>query len=211
MKKTLLSVIFALSLSVMFFVTASATETTKAEEWYNETHAVTGMIMEVTAEAEGVEVKETLYSKGEKSAAEVMVGNSLIRIITDSKDIIIFSPDMPYIHIKYRGMAEDIISSIPMPDTSIFLPTFVEAYEETVGETVYYVEEFVYEEENIVYKYYFIGDELDKIDALGKENGVTVNTVMDIISYEVDDSVFKVPWYSINIAFLVKLFGLFIL
>lgn len=211
MKKTLFSVIFALALSVMLFVTASATETTKAEEWYSEAHAVTGMIMEVTAETEGVEVSQTLYSKGEKSAAELMVGNSLIRIITDSKDIIIFSPDMPYIHIKYRGMAEDIISSTPMPNLSKFLPTFVKAYEETEGETVYYVEEFIYNDGNIVYKYFFAGEELDKIEAVGQEDGITVKTVMDIISYEVDDSVFKVPWYSINIAFLVKLFGLFVL
>ena len=209
MKKTLLSVIFALALSVMFFVTASATETTKAEEWFNEAHAVTGMVMEVTAETEGIEVKEILYSKGENSAVEVVVGNSPIRIIANSKDVIIFSPNMPYIHVKYRGMAEDIIASTPLPDVTEFLPTFVKSYEEAAGETVYYVEEFNCEKENIAYKYFFIGDELDKIEAIGQEDGITVKTVMDIISYEVDDSIFKVPWYSINIAFLVRLFGIF--
>ena len=35
--------------------------------------------------------------------------------------------------------------------------------------------------------------------------------IMDIISYEVDDSIFKVPWYSINIAFLVRILALFMI
>ncbi len=211
MKKTLFSVIFALALSFMMFVTASATETSKAEEWYYSNKAATGLVVDVIVEKDGTEVKQTLYSKGEKSATEAMIGNSLIRIITDSKDVIIFNPETPFIHVKYRGMAEDIIASTPLPDNTKFLLTFVKSYEETVGETVYYVEELVHEKESTVYKYYFIGNELDRIEATQQKDGATINATMDIISYEVDESVFKVPWYSINIAFLIKLFMIFAL
>ncbi len=209
MKKTLFSVIFALALSVMFFVTASAAETTKAEEWFNEAHAVSGMITEVTVETGDAAVTQILYTKGDNAASEVTVNGSTIRIIANSKDMIIFSPDMPFIHIKYRGMMEDIIASTPITDTSEFDLTFVKEYQETEGETVYDVEEFT-DSEGGICKYYFIGEELDKVETIVEDETASGKLIMDIISYEVDDSIFKVPWYSINIAFLVRIFGLFI-
>ena len=210
MKKTLLSVIFALALSVMLFVTASATETTKAEEWYNENHASTGMITELTVGTGDAAVTQLLYTKGDNAASEIAINGSTIRIIANSKDMIIFYPDMPFIHIKYRGMMEDIIASTPVTDTSEFDMTFVKAYQETEGETVYDVEEFL-DSESAVCKYYFIGEELDKVETIVEDETASGKIIMDIISYEVDDSIFKVPWYSINIAFLVRILSLFMI
>lgn len=212
MKKTLFSIIFALALSVMLFVTASAAETTKAEEWYNSSQASTGLVMDVIMETDAFDIKQTVYTKGEKAASEVVINDSLIRIIADEKDVIIFSPELPFIHIRYRGMIEDITSGLQLqlPETTEFSLTFVKSYEETEGETVYYVEEFINEEEETVSKYYFTDDELDKIKMSSPDAETVLNMIIDIKSYEVDDSIFEIPWYSINIAFLVRLFGWFI-
>ena len=98
----------------------------------------------------------------------------------------------------------------PVTDTSEFDMTFVKAYQETEGETVYDVEEFL-DSESVVCKYYFIGEELDKVETIVEDETASGKIIMDIISYEVDDSIFKVPWYSINIAFLVRILSLFMI
>ncbi len=212
MKKTLFSLIFALALAVMFFVTASATETTKTEDWYNSSQAsLNEYVMDIIVDADGFEMKQTVYAKGGKAASETEINGSLIRIIADDKDIIIFSPELPFIHIKYRGMVEDLTLGLKLPETTEFSLVFVESYEEIAGETVYYVEEFIDEEEETVSKYYFKGDELDRIEMSSPEDETALKMIMDIKSYEVDDSIFKIPWYSINIAFFVRILTLFIL
>lgn len=211
MKKTLFSIIFALALSVMLFVTASATETTKAEEWYNK-NAGSGIVLDATnAYKDGEKVKMQYYIKDENMMFTVMTSEiGEVRVIVDGgKKITMFSPEIPYIHMKMRltGVSE-VINSFNVANLS---PGFVKSYEETDGETVYYVEEFantIYED--AVYKFYFIGDELDKIEIVSYENGTRQSRMaLKITSYGVDESIFKVPWYSINITFLVILFGLF--
>lgn len=207
MKKTVFSIIFALALSVMLFVTASATESTKAEEWYNENND-SGIVLDVTQVSDGKKIKMTAYSKGENFAADFKTNAGVLRIILNSKDVIAFSPDKPYFHMKLRGITKNI--TFITFDVTEFSPGFVKSYEETDGETVYYVEEFANNiGEEMVYKFYFTGDELDRIEATGQYNGSAQEMTMDINSYGVDDSIFKVPWYSFNITFFVILFGLF--
>lgn len=202
MKKTLFSIIFALAMSVLFFcVSASAAETTKAEEWWNENND-SGVVFDVTQESNGRQIKLKYYSKGENHAFDVKTTDGVFRTILKGKNIITFSPDKPYFKVKLSGVA-----FIGLEDVTEFSPGFVKSYEETEGEIVYYVEEFANTiGENAVYKYYFIGDELDRIELSELTNG---NATIEVNSYGVDDSIFKVPWYSLNITFFVILLGLF--
>ncbi len=210
MKKHLISIFFALVLGVMFFcVNASATEaeTTKAEKWYNEAHAVTGMVTDVTIGDEYSSVTERVYSKGDKGASEIEIDGKLLRIITDSEDVILFYPDMPIFHVKFPGMAEVMLGLIGDVPTEFSLD-FVESYEHTEGEKTYYIEEFT-DADGTVYKYYFLGDELILVDATITAEGETATTRMMIISYEVDDEIFEIPWYSINLYPIVMLITIF--
>lgn len=210
MKKHLISVFFALVLGVLFFcVSASAAEaeTTKAEEWYNEAHAVTGMVMDFTVDDGYTSVTQRLYSKGEKAASEIDLDGSIIRIIANGEDVIIFSPDVPIIHVKFSGLGEALVE-IPEGVPTEFSLDFVKAYEQSEGDKTYYIEEFT-DADGAVYKYYFSGDELILIDTEITVDGETATTRMMIISYEVDDEIFEVPWYSINLYPLVMLITMF--
>lgn len=205
MKKHLISILFALILGVIFCVSASATEseTTKAETWYNEAHAVTGMISDITIGDGYSSITERVYSKGDKAAAEVDLDGTKIRVITDSKDMILFNPDMPLFHVKFSGFGE-IMVEIPEGVPTEFSLDFVKSYEHTEGDKVYYIEEFT-DADGMVYKYYFLGDELILVDNLITYEEDTITTRIMIISYEVDDEIFEVPWYSINLYPLVMI------
>lgn len=209
MKKHLVSILFALILGVIFCVSASATEAepTKAEKWYNEAHAVTGMVSDITIGDGYSSITERVYSKGDKAAAEVDLDGSKVRVITDSKDLIIFNPDMPIFHVKFSGLGE-IMVEIPEGVPTEFSLDFVKAYEHTEGDKVYYIEEFT-DADGTVYKYYFLGDELILVDAVISAEGEAVTTRIKIISYEVDDEIFEIPWYSINLYPIVMILTLF--
>ncbi len=209
MKKHLVSILFALILGVIFCVSASATEAepTKAEKWYNEAHAVTGMVSDITIGDGYSSITERVYSKGDKAAAEVDLDGSKVRVITDSKDLIIFNPDMPIFHVKFSGLGE-IMVEIPEGVPTEFSLDFVKAYEHTEGDKAYYIEEFT-DADGTVYKYYFLGDELILVDAVISAEGEAVTTRIKIISYEVDDEIFEIPWYSINLYPIVMILTLF--
>ncbi len=209
MKKHLISMFFALIIGVIFCVSASATEAepTKAEKWYNEAHAVTGMVTDITIGDEYSSVTQRLYSKGDKAASEIDLDGTRIRVIVDSKNLIIFNPDMPIFHVKFKGLGE-IMVEIPEGVPTEFSLEFVKAYEHTEGEKTYYIEEFT-DADGTVYKYYFLGDELILVDATIKAESETVTTRMMIISYEVDDEIFEIPWYSINLYPIVMLITMF--
>lgn len=211
MKKHLISVLFALILGVMFFcVSASATEaeTTKAEKWYNESHAVTGMVMDLTVDDGYLSSTQRVYSKGSKAASEIDLDGSVLRVISNGKDLILFSPDMPIIHVKFKGLGGALAEvSEGMPATEFALD-FVKAYEHTEGEKTYYIEEFT-NDDGVIYKYYFLGEELILVDTEVASEGETARVRIMIISYEVDDKIFEVPWYSINLYPIVMLITLF--
>lgn len=210
MKKHLISIMFALVLSIMLFcVSASATEaeTTKAEKWFNEHHAVTGMVTDMTIDYGTTSVTERIYSKDGKEAVDVEVNGRMLRLISDSKDVIMIYPDMPIFHVKFPGMAEILIGLIGEAPTEFTLD-FVKSYEVTEGDKTYYVEEFLDKDGNVG-KYYFLGDELVFLEAIVESNGETGTTRTAIISYEVDDEIFEIPWYSINLYPLVMIVTLF--
>ncbi len=208
MKKHLISILFAFVLGVIFCVSASATEAdiTKAEKWVNEAHSVTGMISDLTVITDYASSTQRLYSKGEKAASDIEINGKSVRLITDSKDLIIFSPDMPLFHVKFKGLGEAMIE-IPEGMPTEFSLDFVKAYEHTEGDKTYYIEEFT-DEEGILYKYYFVGDELIFMDAEITSGEVSEKVRIVIISYEVDDEVFEIPWYSIDIYPIVMILAI---
>lgn len=209
MKKHLISILFALILGVIFCVSASAAdaEPTKAEKWHSEAHGVTGIVLDYTIDDGYTSVTQRLYSKGDKAVSEVDLDGSVIRIIADSEDVIIFNPDMPIFHVKFSGLSEALAGAFETVPTE-FTPDFVKSYEHTEGDKTYYIEEFV-DDEGIIYKYYFIGDELIFIDNSITVEEDTLTTRMMIISYEVDDEIFEIPWYSINLYPIVMLITMF--
>ncbi len=210
MKKHLVSILFALILGVIFCISASATEaeTTKAEKWYNEAHAVTGMVMDFTVDIADTSITERVYSKGDKAAAEMDLGDRTLRVIVNSSDLILYSPEMPLFHVRYKGMTEGLVEVVPEGIPAEFSLDYVKAYEHTEGEKTYYIEEFT-DADGVIYKYYFLGDDLILVDTEMIVGDETTTSRMMIISYEVDDEIFEVPWYSINLYPIVMLITMF--
>ena len=211
MKKHLISILFALVFSVMFFcVSASATEseTTKAEKWYNEAHAVTGMVTDQTTTIEGISTTVRSSVKDGKEAAELEINGSKFRMISNGKDIILFDPDMSLFHVKFPGMAETLLGLVGAEVPTEFSLDFVDAYEHTEGDKTYYIEEFT-DANGTEYKYYFLDDNLIFIEFAGSSSGETFSSKIVIVSYEVDDKIFEIPWYSIDLYPLVMIVTLF--
>lgn len=209
MKKHLVSILFALILGVIFCVSASATEAepTKAEKWHSEVGEITNCVIDYTIDDGYSEISQRIYVKGNKAACEMELDGSMLRIIADSKDFILFNPDMPIFHIRYKGLTEDITGAFEaVPEE--FEADFVKSSEHTEGNKTYYIEEFV-DTEGVVYKYYFVGEELVFIDTVITFEEDTLTTRLVFVSYEVDDEIFEIPWYSIDLYPLVLLITFF--
>ena len=212
MKKHLISILFALVFGILFFcVSASATEAepTKAEKWYNEAHAVTGMVIDQTTTISGASSSTVRSSlKDGKEAAEIEINGNTIRLISDGKDLILINPDFSLFHVKFPGMAETLLGLLSVEVPTEFSLDFVKSYEHTEGDKTYYIEEFT-DANGTEYKYYFLDDNLILIDFVVSASGETVSSRIMIVSYEVDDKIFEIPWYSINIYPIVMLLTLF--
>lgn len=209
--KKIISFILSLLIIVMsiFSTTAFAQEQTRHDKWsqgksFDEIEAI-------IYNDDGYNQTEMhVYLKDNK----ILMTSSLplfsdeekeITLLFDGKNYYMFITSLPFFHFKLGAMElsiPDLLDEIAPRLES----TYIRSYEVTEKSTTYYVEEYSetfdyddYTQEGIR-KYYFINDELIKNELIyTDENGDSVCTCMELISFEVDDSVFELPWYSINV------------
>lgn len=77
--------------------------------------------------------------------------------------------------------------------------TFIESYEEKIGNTTYYVEKYEFEES--VIKYYYSDNEFKFAETTDEYDSYTTT----LISTEVDDRILRMPFYSIDLTFILEL------
>ncbi len=197
----LMSVILFVS---VFCVNAFAQEQTRTEKWTQNVSDYE-FKMRVTTETNNNKETSEMYYKEGKLAATIDIPYSdninikLKVIIKDSYVYMLFS-DFPVFHFKFKA-DEDMF-----PSSEIGELEFVKSYEEQNGSVTYYVEEFS-DENNTVCKYYFSGDYLVKIKTTGiDEYGDSLSSTLEFLTYEVNDSVFRIPFFSINISPIIDYF-----
>lgn len=202
MKKLLsvvLSVIMILSAAC---VTAFATETHYAEDAIKSLDFEKGIKFEIRITDIPLTV---LYVKGDKTAAEMSIDGHNLKLILKDNTLYTYFTDFPFIYFELKNT--------DMPELEETLGTleidalFIESYEAEYDSKIYYVEKYA-SDDSMTLEYYFLDDELKMIRSNDDEN---YTTEIKIISTEVDDDVFDLPFFSFNITpifeFLSSLFN----
>lgn len=196
--KKFLSVFFAIVLIFSAFsLNAFAAETTRIEEWGKEHFPPYELGAKVTINDETI---QTFYIKDKMIAGNVPVSENInIDIIMKEDCTYLYFKAFPYFHLKFEDVPEDYLNfdSIDLPEAS-----FDGSGTVILNSEEYYVEQFIAEDGTIV-RYFFDGNDLKYIEAEDYVDGYYNHTIIEILTTEVDDEVFELPFFSINLAPLI--------
>lgn len=213
MKKFLKSIFFACIMALLIFsVSASANETTRLNKWATENFDLeNGLSVKMYAVLEdtggSAVINQSAHIKGQKIAFTSKINNIDVTFILHQDTLWLYSPKFPFVHIKTAVEGFDYDEFFIL-DSSVEA-NFLQSYETTLNSRAYYVEEFIYineDDEKSIAKYYFDGDKLKFIDIHQNVDGYDVTYRTEILSTNVDDKVFEVPFLSINIYPIIVFF-----
>lgn len=212
--KKLTSIFLTVIILIMsvFSVSASAQEQTRTEKWIesDSKNEIKIQAKSVGTIQDNLETEMTIMHKNGKILIcfSIPVSDSFsptVKMIYEDNNFFLYFPSFPYLHIK---LPVEIVGTTIYDIGFISEIDFnsVKTYEEKEGDKIYYVEEFVNENgENE--KYFFIEDDLVKIEtSFFDENGEKFLTTLLITPSIINDKVFEIPWYSINVFPLFFLF-----
>lgn len=205
MKKTL-SIIMSVILIISVFSLNAFAATTKTETLVDKINtekevAVTLTAGDIPLFGANSDATDTIYIKDDKAAYDYNAGFINIRVVLDDDEIIAFLPVFPYVHVKLDSKAigsVDIWGIINEATNITFgVLNYVKSYEEEVDGKKYYVEEFN-DRAQVTSKFYYDGDDLKILNVTDKKTNSVQNTYFEDISFEVDDSIFKLPLISFD-------------
>ncbi len=208
MKKKLLSLLLAATLIFsMFSITAFAEEATRTEQWF-EKHS-DEIHFRGTTDVDETIVYEVYIKNGKLKLENMPSGDCTVDMIYDGEKCIVYLSRFPFLHFEFMldDFEADSFEDLFPIDTFL---TYVGNATKTVGSKEYYVElltgDEVYDENHsTVYEYWFDGEELVMIKA-----AYDPDMKVEIISTEIDDGEFKLPFFSINLTlFFEFLFRIF--
>lgn len=216
MKKTL-SIIIATIILVMsvFSVNAFAAET-KTDALLNQLKdskevAVSLEAGDIPLFGNNSDASDTFYVKGDKAAYEYKAGFINIRVVLNGDEIVAFIPAFPYIHVKLETKALGSLNIGALIEEATKVTTgvlnYVDTYEEDLGGVKYTVEEYN-DRAQVTSKFYYEGDDLKILRVDDKKTFSVQNTYFNSIEFEVDDSIFELPFISFDVTPLLQ--GLFI-
>lgn len=205
MKKTL-SIIMSVILIISVFSLNAFAATTKTETLVDKINtekevAVTLTAGDIPLFGANSDATDTIYIKDDKAAYDYNAGFINIRVVLDDDEIIAFLPVFPYVHVKLDSKAigsVDIWGIIDEATNITFgVLNYVGSYEEEFEGKTYYVEEFN-DRAQVTSKFYYDGDDLKILNVTDKKTNSVQNTYFEDISFEVDDSIFKLPLISFD-------------
>ena len=203
MKKFLSVILSVILILSAFSVCASGFDELKAEQMLKD-----GISMRITTRGEGYSSESTVYYKDGKMAMEANVEGIDLKLICKNDTAYLYLLKLPFFHIKQEGLElPDFLSEIK--NMEVPEEEFSRTYQETVNGVTYKVDEYLTEDNEIV-KYYYIGDELKIIDTSNGDFDNFSATKAEILSTKLDDSVFELPFFSLDISpileFIMNLF-----
>lgn len=197
--KKLLSIFFAIVFVFSAFsLNAFAAETTRIEEWSKEHFPPYELGAKVTINDETI---QTFYVKDKMIAGYAPVSENFnMNFIVKNNCIYLYFKAFPFFHLKIENIPEDYLNfdSIDLPEAS-----FEGSGTVILNSEEYYVEQFIAEDGAII-GYYFIGDELKYIETDTIEDGYSTHIKVEILTTEVNDEIFELPFFSINLAPLIN-------
>lgn len=211
MKKTL-----ALALAVLMMISIFSVGTlavgTKTEALFDAAEekkelAVTfrtGMLPEFGS---SYSVVNTAYIKGDKIAYDFDNGFIELRTVLQDDGLYSYLTTFPFIHMKTSDLTlgnTDIWQTIKgLSDFTMDFLVFVRSYETTIDGTTYYVEEFS-DRGSVINSFFYVDDDLKVLKAQDFMKDTIQYTYFDNVSLSVDDSVFELPSFSLNLTVIMK-------
>lgn len=216
MKKTI-SVFIASVILIMsvFSVSAFAAETPKTDALLDKLETATEVSVTLrSGEAKlfGIlpaTITNTVAIKGNNICYEYNAGFINARVVANDDGIFGYMPTLPYFYVK--------MDTNPLKDANVWamvleaanltqvFTRYLKSYEETVGGTKYYVEEYD-DREFVTSKFYYVGDDLKMLIVTDSSTGSVQYTYFDDISFKVDDSIFSTPAMAFDLTPLLKTF-----
>ncbi len=156
-------------------------------------------------------ITNTVAVKGNSICYEYNAGFIGARVVTDKDGIYGYMPNLPYFYVKMDSnplKGADIWALVldAANITQGFIQ-YIKSYEEPVGGTKYYVEEYN-DREFVTSKFYYIGDELKMLKVTDSSTDSVQYTYFEEITFDVDDSIFAVPKTAVDLSPLLK--GIFL-
>jgi hypothetical protein len=141
-------------------------------------------------------ITNTIAVKGDNVAYEYNAGFLKVKVIISDKGIYAYSPSLPFFFVKLKEN--------PLKNTDVWALVkeganltqsfiqYIKSYEEPVEGKNYYVEEYN-DREFVTTKFYFEGETLKFIKVTNQQTNSVQYTYFDNITFDVEDSFFKVP------------------
>ncbi len=205
MKKTI-SVIFVsfVFFSLMFSANAYAADSPKFPGIQEKMFSGEELCVDYTFENFDQRYDCTIYRKGDKFAVDTdflieEMFTVTIRVAFDEKNVYMYLPKFPFFYFTYdKEIIEDELDAdiFATPENVIYIGS---GTKEIDGKT-YYVD--IYEVDGTTVKYGIENDELIFVESYSDEDYNII--FFNEISYSVNDSVFRPPFFAINLShFLV--------
>ncbi len=212
--KKIISVILSVLIAISVFsigAFAIEAEPTRLQKWMNNYESDNGLAVKINVRVGDYLmgfIKCNAYFKGDNFAMIIDYDGREIKMVSKDDDLLLFLTKFPFVHYK---MKSELVFGSGETDFSDY--SFDGGYELVLEERTFWVEEYTFELDGEKYQTstYFEGDELKKITVGQNISDLKLEIEFEILSYEVDDDMFKKPFFSIDVTFLVDIllkFGL---
>lgn len=203
MKKFLSAILVAvIMLGSVFSVNAFAADTPKADALLDKIETATELSVTLRSGQTMLfgfmpaTITNTIAVKGNTLAYEYSAGFIKVKVIVSDEGIYAYSPTLPFFFVKLEEnplKGTDIWTLVKEGAnlTQAFIQ-YIDSYEETVDGKKYYVEEYN-DREFVTTKFYFEGETLKFLKVTNSQTLSVQYTYFEDISFDVDDSFFKVP------------------
>lgn len=203
MKRFLSAAVAAIIMLVsLFSVNAFAADTPKADALLDKIETATELSVTLRSGQTMLfgfmpaTIQNTIAVKGDTIAYQYTAGFLKVKVIVSDEGIYAYSPTLPFFYVK--------LEENPLKDADVWTLVkeganltqafiqYIDSYEETVDGVKYYVEEYN-DREFVTTKFYFEGETLKMLKVTNSQTLSVQYTYFDDISFDVDDSFFKVP------------------
>lgn len=203
MKRFLSAAVAAIIMLVsLFSVNAFAADTPKADALLDKIETATELSVTLRSGQTMLfgfmpaTIQNTIAVKGDTIAYQYTAGFLKVKVIVSDEGIYAYSPTLPFFYVKLEDnplKSTDIWTLVKEGAnlTQAFIQ-YIDSYEETVDGVKYYVEEYN-DREFVTTKFYFEGETLKMLKVTNSQTLSVQYTYFDDISFDVDDSFFKVP------------------
>lgn len=144
-----------------------------------------------------------LYIKGEMLAMETSVEGINVKLIIKNNLLYIYFADFPFFYYKEENI--DISEYTAIFENINMDAEFSKNYQETLDGITYDIEEYITADGELL-RYYIFEGNLKYAEIISKANDEYSHIKLEILSTELDNSIFEPPFFSFDITPILDFF-----